>query len=313
LDRKLTDRKLTDRKLTLRRSNVLVVDDKRANILTLEVVLADEHNVLSASSGEEAIALLQSHPPVDVILMDVQMPGMDGFEAASLIKKIEGYEDVPIIFVTAVFTEDPFIKQGFQAGGIDYFTKPFDPEILKMKVAVYASFRQRADLLKAREGQIRESEELLKVGRKLSAVLESLPVGVLIADVEGRICQMTDQVARILKCESPAERDAYGEILGWWDSNGRAIKDGRGPLSRALRSGEVSHSERVAILCCDGSDKTVFASASPLRSLDGRIVGAVVLIQDVSETEKIEEDLEKRVARLVGAGVELEETAGAAR
>jgi CheY-like chemotaxis protein len=290
----------------LRKPNVLVVDDTRANILALEAVLGADHNVLSAGSGEGAILLLKSNRSVDVILMDVQMPGLDGFEAATLIKKLPGYEDIPIIFVSAVYTDDPFIKQGFKAGGIDYFGKPFDPEILKMKVAVYASFRHRTDLLRARERQIRQSEELIKVGRKLSAVLESLPVGVLIADAEGRVCQMTDEVARILKCVEPVERDAYGEILGWWDASGQVIRNGQGPLWRALHTGAFSHSERMEIRCCDSTKKTVVASASPLRALDNQIVGAVVLIQDVSESEKIEEDLEQRVTQLVGIGVELE-------
>jgi CheY-like chemotaxis protein len=295
--------------VVMRKPNVLVVDDKPANILALEAVLGNEHTVHSALSGEEAIELLKSNRSIDVILMDVQMPTMDGFQAAALIKKMEGYEDVPIIFVSAVYTDNPFIKQGFKAGGIDYFGKPFDPEILKMKVAVYASFRQKTDLLKARERQIRESEELIKVGRKLSAVLESLPVGVLIADVEGRVCQMTDEVARILKCAEPVERDAYGEILGWWDGSGQVIRNGEGPLARALHGGEHSHSERMEIRCCDGSAKTILASASPLRALDTRIVGAVALIQDLSASEKIEEDLEQRVTQLIGIGVELEGSA----
>lgn len=298
-----------DPKPAMRKPNVLVVDDKRSNIFALEAVLGTEHNVYSALSGEEAIALLKSNRSIDVILMDVQMPVLDGFQTAALVKKLDGYEDVPIIFVSAVYTENPFIKQGFKAGGIDYFGKPFDPEILKMKIAVYASFRHKIDLLKAREQQIRQSEELIKVGRKLSAILESLPVGVLIADVQGRVCQMTDEVARILKCAEPAERDAYGEILGWWDDSGQVIRDGEGPLSRALHGGESTHSERMQIRCCDGSEKTVLASAAPLRALDSQIVGAVALIQDLSESEKIEEDLEQRVTQLIGIGVELEGSA----
>ena len=298
-----------DPKPTLRKPNVLVVDDKQANVFALEAVLGSEHNIVSALSGEEAIELVKSHRSIDLILMDVQMPRLDGFETAAEIKKLPGCEDIPIIFVSAVYTEDPFVKQGFKAGGIDYFSKPFDPEILKMKVAVYASFRRKTDYLKAREEQIRQSEDLIKVGRKLSAILESLPVGVLIADVEGRVCQMTDEVARILRCDLSVERDAYGEILGWWDDSGQVIRDGSGPLWRALHDGQSSHSERMEIKCCDGGLKSVVASASPLRALDGKIVGAVALIQDVSASSKIEEDLEQRVTQLVGIGVELEGSA----
>jgi PAS domain-containing protein len=179
-----------------------------------------------------------------------------------------------------------------------------------MKVAVYTTFKLKAELLRERERNIRESEELLRVGRKLSSVLESLPVGVLIADVEGRICQTTDEVSRILKAVQPAHSESYGEMLGWWGAGGKAIKGPESPMGRAIRDGETSHSERLQIECFDGSVKTILSSTSPLRGLDGRIVGAVVLLEDLTETRKIEEDLARRVTRLIGLGLEIEETLG---
>lgn len=291
-----------------RRARVLVVDDKRANLLAFAAVLENDCELLFAESGAEAIKALETHRNVDVILMDVHMPDMDGFETAGRIKKMRDAQDIPIIFVTAVYQDDPFVKKGYEVGGIDYFAKPFDPEILKMKVAAYASFRLKADLLRERELHIRESEELLRVGRKLSAVLESLPVGVLIADVEGRICQSTEETSRILKCIGLQQGDAYGEMLGWWDSGGQMIKDESGPLARALRGGETTHSQPLEIRCFDGTSKTILASASPLHGLGGQIVGAVVLIRDLTESKQIEEDLAKRVTRLVALGVELEES-----
>jgi response regulator RpfG family c-di-GMP phosphodiesterase len=292
-----------------RKPAVLIIDDKRANLLALAAVLENDYELLFANSGAEALTLLKAQPNVDVILMDVHMPDLDGFETASRIKKIEALQDIPIIFVTAVYQDDPFVKKGYEVGGIDYFSKPFDPEILKMKVAAYASFRLKAGLLKERELHIRESEELLRVGRKLSAVLETLPVGVLIADVDGRICQTTEEAARILKCVEPAQSDAYGEMLGWWDFAGQMIKDENGPLARALHRVETSHSQPLQIRCFDGTEKTILASASPLHGLDGHSVGAVVLIRDLTESKQIEEDLAQRVTRLVSLGVELEESA----
>ena len=288
---------------------VLLVDDKRANLVALEALLADEYRLLLANSGEEAVSVVTGQRNIDVILLDVQMPGMDGFETAVAIKKMEAGKDIPIIFITAVYSEDPHVKRGYQAGGIDYFTKPFDPEILKLKLRVYAAFRARENILKQRELHIQESEELLRVGRKLSSVLESLTVGVLIADIEGRICQTTEEVSRIFKSVEPAANDSYGEILGWWDSAGKMIKNDDGPLARALHEGTTSHSEPISIACFDGSTKQIMVSASPLRGLDNRLVGAVVLVQDMTEPRKIEEALEDRVTRLIGLGVELEESA----
>ena len=291
------------------RPRVLIVDDVRGNLLAVAAVLETDHDLLLANSGYEALKTLEETADVDVILMDVHMPGMDGFETAAKIKKMKDRAAIPIIFITAVYQDDPFVKKGYEVGGIDYFGKPFDPDILRMKIAAYASFRVKADLLRERELHIRESEELFRVGRKLSALLESLPVGVLIADVDGRICQSTDETARILKCAEPTQNGAYGEMLGWWDSAGHLIKDDQGPLARALRAGETTHSEPLKIRCFDGTAKTILASASPLHGLDRDLIGAVVLIRDLTESKKIEEDLAQRVTRLIALGVELEESA----
>jgi CheY-like chemotaxis protein len=295
--------------IRLPKPNVLAVDDTPANLLALEAVLESDYQVVRANSGSAAIEILGRRNDIDVILMDVHMPGMDGFETASRIKKLKDCRDIPIIFVTAVYKEDPYVRQGYQAGGVDYFSKPFDPDILKMKVGIYASVRQKTNLLKERERHIRESEELLRVGRKLANVLESLPVGVLITDVEGRICQTTEEVSRILRSVEPEDSDAYGQILGWWNADGHLIKDRLGSLTRAIHGGEASQSEAMQIRCFDGAIKTILLSTSPLRGLDQGIVGAVILVQDHTETKKIEEHLQHTVTKLIGLGVELEQRA----
>lgn len=291
-----------------RKPTVLAVDDNPANLLALEVLLGHDHTVHSVTSGEGAVAFLEKNPNVDVVILDVQMPGMDGFDTAEAIKKLAGCEDLPIVFVTAVYQDDPYMKKGYAAGGIDYFGKPFDPDLLKLKIAIYATFRRKADLLRQRELHVEQSEELLRVGQKLSRLLESLPVGVLIADLDGRICQGTEEVARILGSMAAARGGSWGEFLGWWDASGALIKGG-GPLSRAL-GGEPSLSEPLEIRCFDGALKTIHVSAEPLRGLDRRIVGAVVLLQDLTGSKSIERDLQERVTRIIGLGVELEESAG---
>ena len=233
-------------KSLLRRANVLIVDDRPANQLAVAAVLERDYDIVLAASGEEAIQLLKVRTDIDVILMDVQMPGMDGFEAAATIKKMPGCDDIPIVFVTAVYKEDPHVKKGYESGGIDYFGKPFDPDILRMKIGVYSSYRLKSHLLRQRERHIRESEELIRVGRKLSAVLESLPVGVMIADVEGRICQITEEVSRILRSVEPVESDAYDKILGWWDAKGKVLKDEQGPARARFAEARARIARRSA-------------------------------------------------------------------
>jgi CheY-like chemotaxis protein len=291
-----------------KKPTILAVDDTPMNLVAVEAVLERDFQLRFAHSGAEAIASLQSNADVDVILMDLQMPVMDGFEAAARIKQLPGCADIPIVFITAVYREDPFVKRGYEVGGIDYFTKPFDPDLLRLKLSAYASYRQKVAMLQERELQIHQTEELMEAGRKLTAVLESMPVGVLIADTQGRICQANDVASKIFRLEDVLEADAYGEMLGWWDSKGQVLKDPDGVLARALRAGESSHNELSRVRCIDGTSRTIRTSASPLLGIGGKIVGAVIVLRDMTETKQIEEDLEARIARLVSLGVELEQS-----
>ncbi len=196
------------------------------------------------------------------------------------------------------------MRRGYQAGAVDYFIKPFDPEILRLKVGIYAAFRQRAQLLAIKEQQLKDSEELLRVGRKLSGTLEALPVGVIIADHDGRVVQTNDEVLKILKPIEQVAADGYGEFLAWWERDGRPFKAADGPFARAIQ-GHVSRNHVIEITCLDGSVGRPFVSASPLRGADRRIVGAVVVIQDVTAHREVEADIEQRIIRLVsrtGAG-----------
>lgn len=289
------------------RPKILAVDDSLGNLIALEAVFSGQpFQLIQAQSGQEALALLKATPNISVILLDVQMPGMDGYETARQIKKTEGIKDIPIIFITAVFREDPFVKRGYEVGAIDYFSKPFDPDILRTKVGIYASHQQKSVLLQEREKRITETEDLLRAGRKLSSILETLPVGVMIADVNGEICQINEEVANIL-CENlSAPDDQYGSAMGWWDNTGKLIKGKDSALEKALRLGISTHNELMHV-DCSGGKKTILASASPLRALDGHIVGAGVVIQDITESKKMEKDLESKIINLISLGVELGE------
>ena len=113
------------------RTNILLVDDKPQNLLALEAILEPlGQNLVRAYSGEEALKhLLKSD--FAVILLDVQMPGLDGFETAALIKDREKSRHIPIIFLTAISKEEHFVFKGYTVGAVDYISKPFDPDILR--------------------------------------------------------------------------------------------------------------------------------------------------------------------------------------
>jgi PAS domain S-box-containing protein len=149
-------------------TNVLLVDDRPENLLALEAILEPlDQSLLYAHSGEEALRQLLRHD-VAVILLDVQMPVLDGFETAKLIKQRERTKHIPIIFVTAISKDDDHVFRGYSAGAVDYVFKPFSPDVLRSKVAVFIELyekteqlRQQADLLKEQElAELRrESEE----------------------------------------------------------------------------------------------------------------------------------------------------------
>jgi two-component system sensor histidine kinase/response regulator len=136
------------------KSTLLIVDDRPENLVVLRALLGGSYNLIPAHSGLEALELLTENI-VDLVLLDIEMPGMDGYETTRRIRQMPHHEDVPIILVSGVFTEDPYVKKGYEAGAVDYFTKPFDAEILKQKVALYASLRQK-------DARIRELEERLR-------------------------------------------------------------------------------------------------------------------------------------------------------
>ncbi len=119
------------------RARILMVDDRPENLLALEAILGSlSQELVRASSGEDALrALLKDD--FALILLDVQMPGMDGFETAAQIKARARTRDIPIIFLTAVDTDQHHAYRGYAAGGADYITKPFDPWVLRAKVQVF--------------------------------------------------------------------------------------------------------------------------------------------------------------------------------
>src|SRR5690242_17113135 len=163
-----------------RRANVLLVDDKAENLLALESVLAElGQNLVQASSAREALRhlLLEDFA---LILLDVQMPGLNGFELAELIRERERTQHTPIIFVSAASREEHYIFKGYSLGAVDYLTKPFEPEILKSKVKFFTKlFRQNQEIK-------RQSELLEKANRELDS---------LNAELENRVLRRTEQLA----------------------------------------------------------------------------------------------------------------------
>ena len=282
---------------------LLLVDDDRRNILALQAVLPDSvYELFIAYSGAEAIDLAKRHA-IDVILLDIQMPGMDGFETARALKSIEECRDAPIIFITAFYPEDRFVRRGYEVGAIDYLTKPFDPTILRTKVDLYSAFRQRDNLLREREKQIRQLEELLRAERRLSSVLETHPVGIIIANAHGELCQINEEVPKLWGNSAPAPGGEFSSR----EADDPLLEAVNGPLARVLRTGETSRNEFTRYTTPDGSSKTVLTSASALRNFDGTVVGVAVVVQDLTQHRSIEQDMVQRIYQIASLQSEPEQ------
>lgn len=127
------------------RVDILIVDDRQENLLALEAVLScPEYNLLTFSSGEELLRYLLKDEieNLALILLDVQMPGLNGIEVAHLIKSREKMRDIPIIFITAISKSDEHVLQGYQSGSIDYIFKPFQPDLLRLKVQAFVNLHR---------------------------------------------------------------------------------------------------------------------------------------------------------------------------
>lgn len=177
------------------RTSILAVDDRPQNLVALEAILEPlGQDVVKAHSGEEALKhLLKSD--FAVILLDVQMPGLDGFETARLIKEREKSRHIPIIFLTAISKDENFVFKGYTVGAVDYISKPFDPDILRSKVSVFVDLyrkneqiRQQAEALRLSQEREREREvaELKRAGeRRYKQLAESMPQMVSTAQLDG--------------------------------------------------------------------------------------------------------------------------------
>ncbi|AKD56523.1 sensor histidine kinase [Spirosoma radiotolerans] len=174
---------------------ILLVDDRPENIIPLKKILElHRFSVDTAESGEEALKKVLK-TDYSVIILDVQMPGMDGFEVANAIAGFSKTRDTSIIFLSAVNTEKRFITKGYTSGGVDYLTKPVDPDILVLKVKTLEKLYQQQQELRATQDSLRKEVEVRKQAQEalteqmqtLQVVLSSLPQMAFTIAPDGKI------------------------------------------------------------------------------------------------------------------------------
>lgn len=157
--------------------NILIVDDRPENLLSMESLIeSPELNIVRASSGNESLGLMLDYE-FAIVLLDVQMPGMDGFETAELMRGSEKTKHVPIIFVTALSKDQKYVFRGYESGAVDYLFKPLEPEILKSKVKVFCEIYRQKRIIQNQLTEIEEKNDVLQRQLKEIKVLKGfLPI-----------------------------------------------------------------------------------------------------------------------------------------
>jgi CheY-like chemotaxis protein len=199
------------------RAKILLVDDRPENLVALEAVLgALDQTLVRAASGEEALKALLTED-FAVILLDVQMPGLDGFETAAHIKRRERTKDIPIIFLTAVSNGPHHTFRGYAAGAVDYLAKPFDPWILRAKVSVFVELHRKNLLLK-------EQAQLLadRITERDDAGRDG---ALLVAELAARLAAVEENARALekLAAEGPGETVSKAELSAALDTLGTRL------------------------------------------------------------------------------------------
>jgi signal transduction histidine kinase/FixJ family two-component response regulator len=256
---------------------ILIVDDKKENIFSLKSTL-ELHGFVTdtADSGEEALKKVLQHD-YSLIILDVQMPGMDGFEVADAITGFKKTQDIPIIFLSAVNTHKKFITKGFESGAVDYITKPVDPDILILKVRNFQKLYEKTKALQETEKALTETV------KELELTLESIPQIAFTARPDGSIDSVNQYW--FLYSESPhvfphSHPDAHPLSQQWLD----AIQTNQ-PIEKEVRLREIKN----------GDYRFFLLRATPII-VQEKLVKWVGTFTDIHHQKSINEILEQRVA-----------------
>src|SRR5689334_7482256 len=278
------------------RARVLLVDDDERNLLAVATVLEDLGEVVSAKSGEEALRHLLKGE-FAVILLDVYMPGMDGYETARLIRSREQTKGIPILFLSAVNKEAEHLMRGYSMGAVDYVFKPVEPVVLRSKVAVFVDLfaktreierkaRQEQALLdetlRANSERLRAEQELRLAEQRQAAIIQSLPM-VLYLEAYDAVERLPHYVSGDFEAITGYKfEDISGTPNVWFE---RLHADDRDRTIAALearrKTGRASIEYRWQ--SADGTYKHLLDQAVLLKDAQGRPVEFAGTLTDISE------------------------------
>src|SRR4029079_8082202 len=298
----ITDDPATD--AGLERARVLLVDDDERNLLAVATVLEDLGEVVLARSGEEALRhLLKSE--FAVILLDVYMPGMDGYETAQIIRSRDQSKGIPIVFLSAVNKEAEHLLRGYSMGAVDYVFKPVDPIVLRSKVTVFVELfaktkeierKARAEQalldanLRANAERLRAEQELRRAEQREAAIIQSLPMVLYLEPIDASPRRPT-YVSGDLKAITGFSHAEVPDTPSLWSE--RLQPDDRERVTVALEARRVSGRSAVEYRwqCQDGTYRHFLDQAVLLRDADGKPVEFAGTLTDVTDRRSLESQL----------------------
>jgi len=286
------------------RPRVLLVDDDERNLLAVQSILEDLGEIVPARSGEEALRHLLKGE-FAVILLDVYMPGMDGYETAQIIRSRDQTKGIPIVFLSAVNKEAEHLLRGYSMGAVDYVFKPVDPVVLRSKVAVFVDLfakskeverkaRQEQALLdatiRANAERLRAEQELRRAEQRQAAIIQSLPM-VLYLDPYGASQRRPTYVSGDFEAITGFKLDEIAEDSTLWrdrlhpDDRERVLAD----MAARREIGRSAIEYRW--LCADGKYKHFLDQAVLLKDAEGNPVEFAGTLTDITEQRSLESQL----------------------
>jgi PAS domain S-box-containing protein len=279
----------------MNRAKILVVDDTPQNLVTFEAILDDpELEVVAARSARDALrAVLRDE--FAAILLDVHMPDMDGFEAATLIRQRPLSAHTPILFLTA-YAGETQSSRAYSLGAVDFIQTPVDSAILRAKISVFADlFRKRAEV-KSQAERLRDAEELLRRQAEIAlresegrfrVLCTSAPVAIFQLDASGR-CVYVSPLWQATTGQAP--NDALG--TGWAEAVSPGTAEALLVSWRdALAEGRVWMHEQAITRRTDGERRWLYVKSSPILADHGKSIGHVGTVEDVTARKQTEEQL----------------------
>lgn len=264
------------------KQDILVVDDHRENLIALEAILEGEgRNLVMAQSGNEALSLALKHD-FALVLLDVQMPEMDGFEVAELMRKNKKTRHIPIIFVTAISKEQKYVFKGYECGAVDYLFKPIDQKILEAKVNVFLELdRQRKKLQQA----VVQMKRLKDENERLLHALGEALIG---ADQRGKVSFCNEAACALLR--RPRDELVGSDIsdLIFNDDTGKRRWEWKdSPLRLACQQGESWKNEHSLYTQDEDGLLALSVRGNAINDDAGNFTGVVVVLRKADDENDV--------------------------